>query len=226
MSACSYPKPCRLPPTSTPALGIVAAVLGVIRAMGSISEPPVVLGHLIAGALCGTFMGVWLSYGFIGPVASNLRSRTDAEMKYYLCMKAGILAYLQGSAPQIAIEFARKVLLAEDRPTFLEVEDATMAFPVKVEGPPPTMTAKPQSNPHNHFSQGLINVATSGHTAPIVIKRKKAAAHGHHGGAWKVAYADFVTAMMAFFLLLWLLNVTTQQQEAGDCELFRPDQRV
>ena len=129
---------------ATPALGIVAAVLGVIRAMGAISEPPVVLGHLIAGALCGTFMGVWLSYGFIGPVAANLRSRTDAEMKYYLCMKAGILAYLQGSAPQIAIEFARKVLLAEDRPTFLEVEDATMAFPVKIE-PPTTMTAKPQA---------------------------------------------------------------------------------
>jgi chemotaxis protein MotA len=127
---------------ATPALGIVAAVLGVIRAMGSINEPPAVLGHMIAGALCGTFFGVWLSYGFIGPVAANLRSRIDAEMKYYLCMKAGILAYLQGSAPQIAIEFARKVLLQEDRPTFLEVEDATMAFPVKIEMPPGLAAAK------------------------------------------------------------------------------------
>ncbi len=118
---------------STPALGIVAAVLGVIHAMGAMNQPPAVLGHLIGGALVGTFMGVWLSYGFIGPVAANLRGRIDSEIKYYLCMKAGILAYLQGTAPQIAIEFARKVLLSEDRPTFLEVEDATMAFPVRIE---------------------------------------------------------------------------------------------
>ena len=112
---------------SLPALGIVAAVLGMIRAMAAISQPPAVLGHLVGGALVGTFTGIWLSYGFIGPLAASLRSRIDAEMKYYLCMKAGILAYLQGSAPQIAIEFARKVLLTEDRPSFLEVEDATLA---------------------------------------------------------------------------------------------------
>jgi chemotaxis protein MotA len=114
---------------SMPALGIVAAVLGMIRAMASISQPPAVLGHLVGGALVGTFMGIWLSYGFVGPMASALRARIDAEMKYYLCMRAGILAFLQGSAPQVAIEFARKVLLAEDRPTFLEVEDATLAIP-------------------------------------------------------------------------------------------------
>ncbi len=114
---------------ATPALGIVAAVLGVIRAMAAISQPPAVLGHLIGGALVGTFTGVWLSYGFLGPMAGALRTRIDAEMKYYLCMKVGILAYLQGSAPQIAIEFARKVLLSEDRPSFLEVEDATLAVP-------------------------------------------------------------------------------------------------
>ena len=111
---------------SLPALGIVAAVLGMIRAMGAISQPPAVLGHLVGGALVGTFTGIWLSYGFVGPLAASLRSRIDAEMKYYLCMKAGILAYLQGSAPQIAIEFARKVLLTEDRPSFLEVEEATL----------------------------------------------------------------------------------------------------
>jgi chemotaxis protein MotA len=115
---------------SMPALGIIAAVLGMIRAMGSIGAPPAVLGHDIGGALVGTFMGIWLSYGFIGPVSAALRARTDAEMKYYLCIRAGILAYLQGSAPQIAIEFARKVLLSEDRPTFLEVEDATLAVPL------------------------------------------------------------------------------------------------
>jgi chemotaxis protein MotA len=112
-----------------PALGIVAAVLGVIKTMGSITEPPEVLGHLIGGALVGTFLGVWLSYGFIGPMAAALKSRIDDELKYYLCMKTGLLAYLQGSAPQIAIEFARKILLSEVRPTFNEVEEATSTVP-------------------------------------------------------------------------------------------------
>ena len=111
---------------SMPALGIIAAVLGMIRAMGSIGQAPAILGHEVGGALVGTFMGIMLSYGFVGPVASALRGRIDAEMKYYLCMKAGILSFLQGSAPQVAIEFARKVLLSEDRPTFLEVENATV----------------------------------------------------------------------------------------------------
>ncbi|MDB5365201.1 MAG: Flagellar motor protein MotA [Rhodospirillales bacterium] len=112
-----------------PALGIVAAVLGVIKTMGAITEPPEVLGHSIGGALVGTFMGVWLSYGFVGPMAAALKTRIDDEIKYYLCMKTGLLAYLQGSAPQIAIEFARKILLNEVRPTFNEVEDATSAVP-------------------------------------------------------------------------------------------------
>jgi chemotaxis protein MotA len=112
-----------------PALGIIAAVLGMIRAMASINQPPAVLGHLIGGALVGTFVGIVMSYGFVGPVASSLRGRIDAEMKYYFCIKAGVLSFLQGSAPQVSVEFARKVLLSEDRPTFLEVEDATLSIP-------------------------------------------------------------------------------------------------
>jgi len=115
---------------SMPALGIVAAVLGVIKTMGAMNSAPEVLGQSIGGALVGTFMGVWLSYGFVGPAAGALRSRVDAEIKYYLCMKAALLAYLQGSAPQIAVEFARKVLLEEVRPTFLEVEDVTATVPL------------------------------------------------------------------------------------------------
>ena len=112
-----------------PALGIVAAVLGVIKTMGSITEPPEVLGHLIGGALVGTFLGVFLSYGFIGPLASALKATYDAETKYYQCMKAGLLAYLAGHAPAVAIEFARKALLSEVRPTFYEVEEAVSALP-------------------------------------------------------------------------------------------------
>ena len=108
-----------------PALGIVAAVLGVIHTMGAITEPPEVLGHLIGGALVGTFLGVWLSYGFVAPMASAIKERNDSELKYFLCMKTSILAFLQGAAPPVAIEFGRKILLHDTQPTFLEVEEAT-----------------------------------------------------------------------------------------------------
>ncbi len=108
-----------------PALGIVAAVLGVIKTMGSISEPPEVLGKLIGGALVGTFLGVWVSYGFFAPIANAIKERNDGEMKYYLCMKTSILAFLQGAAPQVAIEFGRKILQHDVQPTFIEVEEAT-----------------------------------------------------------------------------------------------------
>lgn len=110
-----------------PALGIVAAVLGVIKTMGSISEPPEVLGKLIGGALVGTFLGVWVSYGFFAPIANAMKERNDSEMKYYICMKTSILAFLQGAAPQVAIEFGRKILMHDVQPTFIEVEEATQS---------------------------------------------------------------------------------------------------
>jgi chemotaxis protein MotA len=112
-----------------PALGIVAAVLGVIHTMGSITEPPAVLGHLIGGALVGTFMGVLLSYGFVGPIAAAIKARGEAEQRYFLCIKAAILAYMQGYAPSVAVEFARKSLNTDVRPTFYEVEEAVEALP-------------------------------------------------------------------------------------------------
>ena len=112
-----------------PALGIVAAVLGVIHTMGSITEPPEVLGHLIGGALVGTFLGVLLAYGFIGPIAASLTATYDAATNYSKCIKTGLIAYLQGYAPAVCIEFARKALLSNVRPTFYEVEDAVSAAP-------------------------------------------------------------------------------------------------
>ena len=115
-----------------PAIGIVAAVLGVIHTMGSISEPPEVLGGLIGGALVGTFMGVWTAYGMIGPMANSLNAILTAESKYLQAHKTGILAHLQGFAPSISVEYARKTLLSDVRPTFTELEEATSALPPPV----------------------------------------------------------------------------------------------
>lgn len=108
---------------SMPALGIVAAVLGVIHTMGSINQPPEVLGKLIGAALVGTFLGILMSYGFIGPIANIIKLLYEAESRYFYCMKAGILAYMNGYAPAIAVEFARKSIDNDVRPTFHELEE-------------------------------------------------------------------------------------------------------
>jgi len=113
----------------TPALGIVAAVLGVIHTMGAISEPPEVLGHMIGGALVGTFFGVFVAYGFFAPFAQSLRNTYEAESKYFLSLKVGLLAHISGQVPVMAIEFARKALMSEDRPSFAEIDEATANLP-------------------------------------------------------------------------------------------------
>jgi chemotaxis protein MotA len=108
-----------------PALGIVAAVLGVIHTMGSISQPAEVLGHLIGGALVGTFFGVLVSYGIIGPIAQALKASLDADQNYIKCIRAAFISYLNGSPPIIIVEFARKALEEHQRPSFEELETAT-----------------------------------------------------------------------------------------------------
>lgn len=112
-----------------PALGIVAAVLGVIKTMGSITEPPEILGKMIGGALVGTFLGVFLAYGFIGPTAGALKSRAESEILYYRCIKVSMIAFLQGAAPQVAVEFARKFLPHHVQPGFLELEEKLNELP-------------------------------------------------------------------------------------------------
>ena len=107
-----------------PALGIVAAVLGVIHTMGSITEPPEVLGELIGAALVGTFLGVLLSYGFIGPIGQFIGKFYNEEGFYFTVLKAGLLAHVQGLAPQVSVEFARKQIPGHVMPSFKELEDA------------------------------------------------------------------------------------------------------
>ncbi len=112
-----------------PALGIVAAVLGVIVTMGSITEPPEILGELIGAALVGTFAGILLSYGFVSPMGKSLENTFSADANYLSCIKTAIIGHMQGYAPQISVEFARKSLGSEVRPTFAEVEEMIENLP-------------------------------------------------------------------------------------------------
>ena len=107
-----------------PGLGIVAAVLGVVITMGKIDGEPAEIGHSVATALVGTFLGVFLAYGFVGPLASALEVGAGDSTKYFECIKTGLLAAHKGMPPAIAVEFARRVLPDEIRPSFDETEKA------------------------------------------------------------------------------------------------------
>ena len=105
-----------------PAFGIVAAVLGVVNTMGSVGQPPAVLGAMIGSALVGTFLGILLSYGIFEPLAGLLEQKVDESGKELQCIKTTLLASMQGYAPQVAVEFGRKVLYSTERPSFAELE--------------------------------------------------------------------------------------------------------
>jgi len=106
-----------------PAFGIVAAVMGVVHTMESVGIPPAELGKLIAAALVGTFLGILLSYGFVGPLASALEHKLHEGTKVLQCVKVTLLASMNGYAPQVAVEFGRKVLYSTERPSFSELEE-------------------------------------------------------------------------------------------------------
>jgi chemotaxis protein MotA len=108
---------------STPAYGIIVAVMGVVNVMGSVGEPPAVLGKMIGGALVGTFLGILVAYGFVSPIAGQLEQKAEESGKIYQCIKAVLLASMNGYAPQVAVEFGRKVLYSTERPGFLELEE-------------------------------------------------------------------------------------------------------
>lgn len=106
-----------------PAFGIVAAVMGVVHTMESVGIPPAELGILIAKALVGTFLGILLAYGFVGPLASLLEQNLDESSKAFQCVKVTLLASLNGYAPALSVEFGRKILYSTERPTFSELEE-------------------------------------------------------------------------------------------------------
>ncbi len=112
---------------SLPALGIVAAVLGVIHAMGALDQSPELLGHLIGAALVGTFAGIFLSYGVVGPLASKIKVLRERRCRLYIIVKQTLLAFMNGAMPQIALEHGRKTISAHDRPSIDTVENETVS---------------------------------------------------------------------------------------------------
>jgi chemotaxis protein MotA len=113
-----------------PALGIVAAVLGVIKTMGHINEPPAVLGEMIGGALVGTFLGVLLAYGMAAPFAARIKGIVEADAKYNEVIRAILVAHLHGNAPQVSVETGRKMVPNEHMPSFAELEAALQALQI------------------------------------------------------------------------------------------------
>jgi chemotaxis protein MotA len=113
-----------------PALGIVAAVLGVIKTMSHINEPPAVLGAMIGGALVGTFLGILLAYGMAAPVASRLKGVIEEESKFVEVIRAVVVAHLHGNAPSVSVETGRKMAPNQHMPSFAELEQATQALQV------------------------------------------------------------------------------------------------
>jgi chemotaxis protein MotA len=107
---------------SLPGLGIVAAVLGIVVTMQHLDGPPEELGHHVGAALVGTFLGLLLSYGMVSPISANMENVAHDEAKYYLCLKAGLLAFANGAAPITSVEFARKTIFSFDRPSSKEIE--------------------------------------------------------------------------------------------------------
>ena len=107
-----------------PGLGIVAAVMGIIIAMGVMDQGPEILGHKIAVALVGTFVGILACYGILQPLCQKMELLLAEEEKYLICIKTGMLAYLHGAAPIIAVEYARRVVFSTERPSANELEDA------------------------------------------------------------------------------------------------------
>ena len=108
-----------------PALGIVAAVLGVIHAMGALDQSPEILGGLVGAALVGTFGGIFLSYGVINPIAAKINSVRHKQLRLYTLVKQSLLAFMNGAMPQVAVEFGRKTIPSKERPTIDTVENET-----------------------------------------------------------------------------------------------------
>jgi chemotaxis protein MotA len=107
-----------------PGLGIVAAVLGIVVTMGALGGPPEEIGRKVASALVGTFLGILLCYGLVGPLSSKMAKIADEEHSYYSVLRVMMIAFIKGTSPMLAVEMGRRAIPGHVRPTFLEVEKA------------------------------------------------------------------------------------------------------
>lgn len=114
-----------------PGLGIVAAVLGVVVTMGALGGPPSEIGHKVAAALVGTFLGILLCYGFFAPVAVNMNKANERESQYFNCLRVGLLSFIRGASPLVALEFARRSIPNAVRPSFQELESTLRGKPAE-----------------------------------------------------------------------------------------------
>ncbi len=114
-----------------PALGIVAAVLGIIKTMGAITQPPEILGQMIGSALVGTFLGVFLAYGLVGPMATRLKAVVDEEAAFYHIIRSVLVAHLHGNAAQISVEIGRGVVPSSSQPSFAALEESLTNMPAE-----------------------------------------------------------------------------------------------
>lgn len=162
---------------SLPGFGIVAAVLGVVITMASIGAAPETIGQKVAAALVGAFLGILLCYGLVGPLSSRLEANIEERSEFLVVVRTAVSAYACGAPPILAVEYARRSIPVELRPTFVELETA-IRKDAKIPGR-----------------------ADTAHENPFMSR------HGR-SGAWKVAYADFATAMMSLFIVLWLMNAS------------------
>jgi chemotaxis protein MotA len=126
-----------------PGLGIVAAVLGVVVTMGALGGPPEEIGHKVAAALVGTFLGILLCYGLIGPLAANMSKGTDEEHSYYHVLRVVIASFMKGVPPTLAVEFARRAIPSHVRPSFQECEKYIKSSAAPVETGAPAAAAAP-----------------------------------------------------------------------------------
>ena len=125
-----------------PALGIVAAVLGIIHAMGALDQSPEILGGLIGAALVGTFAGIFLSYAILAPIAQKIKTVRQKQLRLFTLVKQSLLAFMNGAMPQVAVEFGRKTIPSKERPTIDVVENETTSR---------RAAASPRSGrPHEH----------------------------------------------------------------------------
>ena len=174
-------------------------MLGVVITMGAIDGPPAEIGHKVAAALVGTFLGILLAYGFVQPLATNLEQRVADEAHYEQCIKAGAAGVHR--ACRRRSPSSSRAGAARRRPADLRRDREARARAQRADPAGGGLSACHKTARHHH--------------------RQEEGGHGgHHGGAWKVAYADFVTAMMAFFLVMWIVG-QSQQVKAGVAGYFR-----